>query len=121
MSALTVTAKKKLVQREKVKNFWLLRWQNFRLWMYSLLGVLVLLVLSDVLAVGIKGAELYLPNWKELIISLIVAFLGIMLDDKFGGSKLILTPEAWARMKRNAFIIGLGALGAISRISGGSF
>ena len=107
--------------KEKLFNIIKLRWQHIRLWAYSMFGVLSLAVLSDVIHKRtIVDAQLHLPSATEVVIAGIVAFIATLLDDSKGGDRLQRNTEAWRRMKRNAFIIGLAALGTLSKLIGGT-
>lgn len=105
-------------KRERRRTWWLCRWENFKLYLFSVFGVAFLLVLPD-LRDGLQGVKLYVPSWAEIGVALAVALVALVLDEELGGDKLIRNQSVLRRKRKHAFIAGISALAIISKLLGG--
>lgn len=94
-----------------------LMWQSFKVYLFSVLGVGVMLILDE-LRNGIRGVEIYVPNITEIVVALVVAYLAIILDETLGGID-IKNREVWIRKRKQAFLVGISAIAVISKLMGG--
>jgi hypothetical protein len=104
-------------KENKRKEWWLRRLDDIKLYGFSVLGVAVLLEAPN-LREGIRGFKLYIPNWTEVGVALVLAYLALLFDEK-SGERHIKSPKVMARKRKTAFIAGVGILALIQKIIGG--
>lgn len=93
---------------------WELFLQKLRLWLWCV-GALAFVELLPNLGKGIRGVTLYVPNLTEVVAALLLAFFGVMLEEKINGGKLAKTPAAYNRMRITAILMGLSGVSVVVR------
>lgn len=105
-------------KKERRRLWWKERYQAFRLWLWCVAGIGVVLILPG-LKNGIAGISAYVPSPLEIGVALGAGFIAVLLDEGLGGDKLAKTKSAYNRKRKHAIMAGLGVLGILERLLGG--
>lgn len=92
-------------------------WGSIKVYLFCVFGVGVVLLLDGV-ENGIRGIVVYVPNITEIVVSLVLAYVAIILDEEVGGED-VKSRAVWIRKRKHAFLTGVAAITIVSKIVGG--